>query len=67
MSFENRILISKRAFKELKNVPEGQRDIIKDRISKPAFFPLVKLDIQKLKGYNNVYRLRVGEYRVIFE
>jgi mRNA interferase RelE/StbE len=26
-----------------------------------------RLDIKKLKGYRNHYRLRVGEYRVLFE
>ncbi|AEK72125.1 Plasmid stabilization system addiction module toxin, RelE/StbE family protein [Thermococcus sp. 4557] len=41
--------------------------MIKDRISKLSFFPLARLDVQKLKGYGNVYRLRVGQYRVIFE
>ena len=26
-----------------------------------------KLDIKKLKGYKNHYRLRIGRYRVLFE
>jgi mRNA interferase RelE/StbE len=67
MSYENRILISKKALKELKNVPERERKSIKDRISKLAFFPLIRLDVKKLKGQQNVYRLRVGDYRVVFE
>jgi len=67
MSYENRILISKRALKELKSVPEIERKSIKDRISKLAFFPLIRLDIKKLRGQQKVYRLRVGDYRVIFE
>ncbi|ASJ02957.1 plasmid stabilization protein [Thermococcus profundus] len=67
MSFENRILVSKNALKELQEIPAGRRDLIKDRISKLALFPLAKLDVQKLRGYSNLYRLRVGEYRVIFE
>ena len=24
-------------------------------------------DVKKLKGYNHLYRLRVGDYRIIFE
>ncbi|EEB73196.2 type II toxin-antitoxin system RelE/ParE family toxin [Thermococcus sp. AM4] len=67
MSFENKILISRKAAKELLDVPEKERELIKDRISKLAFFPLARLDVQKLRGYQNVYRLRVGEYRIIFE
>ncbi|KUH34102.1 plasmid stabilization protein [Thermococcus celericrescens] len=67
MSFENKVLISRKALKELSLVLEAERELLKDRISKLAFFPLARLDVQKLKGYTNVYRLRVGEYRVIFE
>ena len=26
-----------------------------------------RLDIKKLRGYKNHYRIRVGEYRVLFE
>jgi mRNA interferase RelE/StbE len=26
-----------------------------------------KLDIKKLKGYKNHYRLRIGHYRILFE
>ena len=26
-----------------------------------------KLDIKKLKGYKNHYRLRIGNYRILFE
>ncbi|QDA31684.1 type II toxin-antitoxin system RelE/ParE family toxin [Thermococcus indicus] len=67
MSFENRVLISKKALKELQSIPRSERDLIKDRISKLAFFPLAHLDVQKLRGYENIYRLRVGDYRVLFE
>ncbi|NJF24769.1 type II toxin-antitoxin system RelE/ParE family toxin [Thermococcus sp. Bubb.Bath] len=67
MSFENKVLISKKALKELSSLPETERKLLKDRISKLTFFPLARLDVQKIKGYANVYRLRVGEYRVIFE
>jgi mRNA-degrading endonuclease RelE of RelBE toxin-antitoxin system len=24
-------------------------------------------DVKKLKGYNNAYRLRVGDYRILFD
>lgn len=67
MSYENRILIAKKALKELRDIPEKDRELIKDRISKLAFFPIVRLDVKKLKGLEKTYRLRVGEYRVIFE
>jgi len=61
MSYENKILISRSALKELKNIPKNERGAIKAKISKLAYFPLIRLDIKKLKGYHNVYRLRVGD------
>ncbi|CDL79076.1 conserved hypothetical protein [Xenorhabdus cabanillasii JM26] len=30
-------------------------------------FPLVDLDIKKLEGTKAKYRLRVGDYRILFE
>ncbi|GAB6135183.1 type II toxin-antitoxin system RelE family toxin [Thermococcus prieurii] len=63
MGFENRILISRKALKELQSIPVKERNLVKDRISKLAYFPLARLDVQKLRGYENVYRLRVGDYR----
>jgi len=27
---------------------------------------MTRLDIKKLKGYNNHYRIRVGNYRILF-
>jgi mRNA interferase RelE/StbE len=43
--------ISRRIFKSV--------DELKDKFSEK--------DIKKLKGYSNLYRLRVGDFRVIFE
>jgi mRNA interferase RelE/StbE len=67
MSYENRILISRKALKELEDLGEDERKLIKDRISKLAFFPLIHLDVKKLRGYEGIYRMRVGGYRIIFE
>jgi mRNA interferase RelE/StbE len=65
MGFENRVLISRKALKELSSLPDNERELLKDRISKLAFFPLARLDVQKLRGYANVYRPRVGDYRCL--
>ena len=50
MGFENRVLISRKALKELMGIPEEEREVIKDKISKLAFFPLAHLDVQKIRG-----------------
>jgi len=39
MNYENRILISRSALKELKSITKNEREIIKDKISKLAYFP----------------------------
>ncbi len=40
--------------------------VTKQRI-KEAIQQLPSGDIKKLKGYTNAYRLRVGDYRVIYD
>jgi len=62
MSYENQLLISKKAFKELKSLPENDRKLIKDRISKLSFFPLIRLDVKKLKGISE--RLQAESWRI---
>ena len=36
-------------------------------ISSLIGFPLINLDVVKLKGYTNVFRVRVGKIRILFE
>ena len=62
-----RVFVEKKAIKQLENADAHTRRIIEEKISKlkngfPAY-----LDIKKLKGYRNYYRLRVGGYRILFE
>ena len=40
--------------------------IMRDRI-RTAIYKLPAGDIKKLKGYRNMYRLRTGDYRVLYE
>ena len=60
------VKIARRVLKEIKRFPE------KD--AKRLFFVLEELvknpyqgDIEKIKGENNVWRRRVGSYRIIYE
>lgn len=57
---------SKKAEKDLKKIDQAQAKKIKDQ-----FKELVKgnqnFDIKKLQGNEDLYRLRVGDYRAIFE
>lgn len=62
-----RIFLENRAFPDLNEVPEPGKTQIRERLSrlKDGFQP--DLDIRKLKGYKNTYRLRVRDWRIIFE
>ena len=48
--------------KNIKSLDFRVKDRVKDGIEKIPFG-----DIKKLQGYSNLYRLRIGDYRVIYE
>lgn len=54
--------VKKKAKKFIDKQDKNQRNRIYMAINK-----LPEGDIKLLKGYNTIYRLRVGEYRIIFE
>jgi mRNA interferase RelE/StbE len=60
------ILIEEDALKELNKLQKEMRKRIieKLKVLEKGFSPL--LDIKKLKGYQNHYRLRVGDFRILF-
>jgi len=67
MSYEIKVLkpfekfYKKRTARE-KSVIDKKLMILKDN---PYDFQ--RLDVKKLKGYENRYRLRVGDYRILYE
>ncbi|MCK4661804.1 MAG: type II toxin-antitoxin system RelE/ParE family toxin [Bacteroidales bacterium] len=64
-----KLLITKKATKFIKLLPTSKRKIIKQKfnllIQNP--YPNQSLDIKKMKGYSDIYRLRIGKYRFIYE
>ncbi|MCG7368247.1 type II toxin-antitoxin system RelE/ParE family toxin [Pantoea sp. ACRSH] len=61
------VVWSKRALKHLTKIDSRYRKVINEKTQQLVTFPLVTLDIKKLQDTDNQYRLRVGDYRVIFE
>lgn len=57
---------SKRALKHLMKIDKRYQKSIFEKTSQLIAFPAVALDIRKLQQSDNHYRLRVGDYRVIF-
>ncbi|CDG88130.1 type II toxin-antitoxin system RelE family toxin [Xenorhabdus bovienii] len=63
-----KIYWSGRAVKDLRKIPENDQESIRNKINELSNYPtIIRLDIKKLVDDNNQYRLRVGNYRVIFE
>jgi len=63
-----RVLLERRAQRQLDKLDEDTRSRILEalRILRENGFSS-RLDLRKLKGYRDHYRLRVGRYRVLFE
>jgi mRNA interferase RelE/StbE len=62
-----RLFIEKKAQKQLDNLNLSVKENLKENILKLKGGFLPELDIKKLKGYKNHYRLRIGKYRILFE
>ena len=63
-----RVFLERKASKQLESLDKNLQKRIKDRLKllEQEGFSL-ELDIKKLKGYRDHYRLRVGDYRILFE
>ena len=60
------VLLSKAARKQLGSLPAFIHNKIIEDISALAASPR-PAGCKKLKGYNNSWRIRIGDYRVIYE
>jgi mRNA interferase RelE/StbE len=60
------VIIPKPVQKQLDDLPEKQRERLLADIRLLADVPRPS-GVKKLKGYENMYRIRVGNYRVIYE
>lgn len=60
-SAEWRIVLTRSAAKSLERVDKSTQRRLRDAIDK-----LMEGDIKKLRGRENEYRLRAGDYRVVF-
>jgi mRNA interferase RelE/StbE len=62
-----RVLIHKRADEFLKGLKSEDKQRIVDKLKQLEDFPAVRLDIVKIAGEADTFRLRVGNYRALFK
>lgn len=64
-----RLLIHKSVSKFLEKCPSKQRQDIKEKLELLKQNPInhPQLDIKIMQGYKDLYRLRVGQYRLIYQ
>ncbi|WP_044470472.1 type II toxin-antitoxin system RelE family toxin [Mannheimia massilioguelmaensis] len=63
----NQIYWTKKALKQLLAIDQRYVTAIRNKVNELKEFPNVTLDLKKMKSENNQYRLRVGDYRILFE
>lgn len=61
-----RLVLHRDAYDELRSLPKDVRSRARDRIDELATTP-VPSDATRLRGRPNAYRIRVGDYRIIYE
>lgn len=59
-----KLTITSHAQKQIKKYPKFLKIIIINKIRKLVFEP--KISFEKLEGYKNFYKARVGVYRIVF-
>ena len=62
-----RILLHRRAYDFLKDLRPEDRQRIIDKLRQLEDFPSVRLDVVKVAGEADTFRLRVGSYRALFK
>ena len=62
-----KVFLHKKADEFLKRITLEDKQHIVDKLRRLEDFPAVKLDIVKIAGEANTFRLRVGKYRALFK
>lgn len=62
-----KVLVKKEIDDKINGFPADLKNKIKEVLKELEItWPMSRLDIKKLKGYDNHYRIRVGDYRILF-
>ncbi len=62
------VVWTRKAIKQLVKIDTRYQSTVKSKVAELANFPQIEgLDVTSLKSYDRTYRLKIGNYRVIFE
>ncbi|MCX8184058.1 MAG: type II toxin-antitoxin system RelE/ParE family toxin [Crenarchaeota archaeon] len=61
-----RVFLHKRARKFLEETRSRDKERIVEKLRKLEDFPEIELDVVKVVGEENTFRLRIGSYRALF-
>ncbi|MGB9854790.1 MAG: type II toxin-antitoxin system RelE family toxin [Candidatus Bathyarchaeales archaeon] len=62
-----RVLLHKKAGEFLNRLNVEDKQHVVDKLKQLEDFPTVRLDIVKIAGEANTFRLRIGKYRALFK
>jgi mRNA interferase RelE/StbE len=62
------VVLTKRAVKNFKKLPEELQNRCGEIFDDLEYsFAPIRLNVKKLKGYENTYRIRIGSWRIIYK
>lgn len=61
-----RVLVERKAYKQIEKLPINMKPRVLEALKELEKGFSGRLDIKKLKGIKHHYRIRVGEYRILF-
>ena len=62
-----KVVVERRFLRKFRKIDEKWRSRIFETLKKLEDGDIARLDIKKLKGYENIYRIRVGDFRIKFK
>jgi mRNA interferase RelE/StbE len=62
-----KVALTKKAIKNFQKLPDNLRDRWGEVFDELQYsFAPLRLDVKKLKGFKNTYRIRLGSWRIIY-
>ncbi len=61
-----KIEFSRKALRNFKKIPAHYQELILDKLNNLAVNPFGSSNVKPLRGFENTYRLRVANYRVVY-